>query len=271
MKLTLVILVILSSLFFNTSCLKRQNLNDDNLGAPIAPAELSTAIKEEFGDKLFIDDIKKDEFSSYILTEKIQDTYSQTIEQQDMTVKAVESTPDHFKFDTQVTKITYQNGQSTQQTREWSWLWQYDPNPTATRPLAPLAENERPTYLFERLIAVMNYYCKNEGEFPQSCHNMSSVEIDYFVPPATAPQHNCTNAYQCFIKARKIEFDQVLLNEFDIHGKPKRQHIKLVISNDVPFLSRMLQYCQRGLFDMSSQQILVDYCYTINSYAFGRN
>ncbi len=270
MKNAIGLLLVALILSVNTSCLKKQNLSDDNLGPAVAAAEISASISDVIGNDLIFD-AKKDEFSSYILSQRIQDMYADTVEQQDMTVESVQVTADRLVMNSQVTKINYSGGQTTQQSKVWPWIWDLKPTTPGEPTTAPLADNEAPTYLFMRLWVVQKLFCVNAGDSPQACYKLQVSDINFQVPPTSADQHNCPNAYQCFIKARKIEFDQLLLAEPDLKGKPKRNHIKMIISKEVPFLSRLLQYCQRGLYETNNQQILLDYCYNSNGYKFGTN
>ena len=60
--------------------------------------------------------------------------------------------------------------------------------------------------------------------------------------------------------------------ELDKDGKPKRTHYTLLLSKSVPFLSRVLQFCSRSLYEItnSNQKILADLCYNVNNYASGQ-
>ena len=110
--------LIFAVLVFNTSCLKKQNLDDDNLGPAISATELTKAMTEGFGSMSY-GNIKANEFSSYILTQTIQETSFTPLEQQDLTIETSTDTPDALTIDLVLSKIKYSEGQSSQSTRKW--------------------------------------------------------------------------------------------------------------------------------------------------------
>ncbi len=249
---------------FNTSCLKKQNLEEVSLGAQFSTEDLSKVMLDGFGP-LDYGSIKKNEFSSYVLTQKIQDSYVQTLEQQDMTVKKATLYPDGLSMDLIVTKIKYSGGQTSQATREWT-------NQNFANPeTRSKADNEPPTYLFYYFQVFAATSCAAEGKFSESCHGLEVTDFKFQVPQTAASQHGCTNVEDCYVNARKIEYDTLSNTQLDKDGKPKRTHFTFVLSKEVPFMSRVLQFCQRSLYEVSNsnQRVLVDYCYDINNYAFG--
>jgi hypothetical protein len=262
MKNALIVLLVICATLFNTSCLKKQNLNDDNLGPAIEAQALTEAISTGLGPYSY-KQIKKGELSSFILTQTIQDIRTMTIEQQDLTIRDVAVTDDFVKLDSFVTKLKYNGNQTATTSREWTDYWP---------PASVQQAEERPTYLFQNLEMLAFYSCVNSGKYPETCHQLQVTDFKYRVPVTAASQHNCPDIYECYVDARQIEFDAVSLAVIDKDGKPKRTHYTIIVSKDVPFLSKMLMYCTRSIYEMrDSQKILADVCATVNSYAAGQD
>lgn len=263
--LSLFILIMVTT---STSCLKKQNLEDDDLGPAIEPQSLTTAMLEGFGS-LNYGAIKANEFSSYVLTQKIQDSYLDTIEQQDLTIQSSTDTPEMLSMELILSKIKYSGGQSSQSTRQWSQEFPKSSNQSTD--LQTLTDNDPPFFLFYQFQLLAFGSCYDEGQNPQTCHNLSVSDFQYRVPQAALAQHNCSDPDTCFINARRIEFDALYKTVTDKDGKPRRVHYTIVLSKETPYLSRMLQYCSRSLYEMSNtnQKILADLCFNINNYAFG--
>jgi hypothetical protein len=261
-------------LTFNTSCLKKQNLEEEDLGPSFEAAELTKAMGTAFGSYNF-SDIKPNEFSSYVLTQKIQDSFMQTLEQQDMLIENSVNSSDRLTLDMNVTKLKYSGGQSSQSTRKWNKVFYKGDGSSAGQQSgqanSSAQEVDEPTFMFLIFQSLAFGSCVTEGDYPESCYRLTNTDIDYEVPPSAAVQHGCGIEDVCTIKAKKIEFDMIRNYQLDKDGKPKRTHYTLIISKEVPFLSRVLQFCSRGLYEMSSsnQKILADLCYDINNYAFG--
>ncbi len=255
----------------NTSCLKKQNLDEEDLGPAFDPTELSQAMSAGYGS-LDYSLLKPNEYSSYVLTQKIQDSSFNTLEQQDITIISLDNTAASLSLDLNVTKIFYNNGQTSQKIRKWHEVFsKTEGQQTAlniSSKISPLADVEEPEYLFIYFQIIAFGYCYNKG---YSCHQLQVSDINYRVPMAAASQHGCADPENCTVKARKIEFDSINSLKIDKDGKPKRTHFTLIVSKEVPFLSRLLQYCSRSLYEISSsqQKILADICYNINDYAFG--
>ena len=250
-------------LAFNTSCLKKQNLEEVSLGPQFATEDLSKVMLDGFGP-LDYGSIKKNEFSSYVLTQRIQDSYLQTLEQQDMTIKDSVLSQQGLSLDSVVTKIKYSGGQTAQSTREWHRDFPF-------ADIQTLADNDPPTYLFLYFQLLAFQSCLPEGDAAETCHGLAVTDFKFRVPQTAASQHDCAPEQDCFINARKIEYDTLSTSQLDKDGKPRRTHFTFILSKEVPFLSRILQFCQRSLYEVSNsnQKVLVDYCYDINNYAFG--
>ncbi len=133
------------------------------------------------------------------------------------------------------------------------------------------ADSGEPVFMFQLFQSLALGSCYTDGNYPETCHNLSVSDVRYQVPSTAAHQHNCSNIFQCFIDAKKIEFDLVRKYEIDSDGKPKRIHFTLILSREVPFTSRVLKYCSRTLYEISGapQKILADLCYDVNNYTFG--
>jgi len=271
MKANLSRLLLLLLVVLNTSCLKKQDLSSDDLGPAIDPADLSKAISTGFGPYDY-NDIKAKEESNFILTQRIQDVSTSNIEQQNITVNSVENNADALKLNLLVAQTKYEGNQGSLTVREWSKTFEKTSSQSNSMTSATTkAEVDQPTLLFFLWPSLIFDVCKNSGTHPETCHNLQVSPVQYPVPSSAAAQHNCADPNSCFVTAYKIEFDMIQLSVIDKDGKPKRVHYTLVMSPEVPFLSRFLQYCTRSLYDINgaNQKILADVCYNITNYSFG--
>jgi hypothetical protein len=265
--------IIFVILTFNTSCLKKQNLDADDLGPAIAPIEITKALGTGFG-AFDLNDIKANEFNSYVLTQKVQDSYIETLEQQDLTIESSVNTIDKLSLDLVLAKIKYSGGQSSQSTRKWHKDCLKSEGKAAcvsSSQANTMADNDEPTFMFLVFQSLAFGSCVAEGKYPETCHQLIVRDFKYKVPQSAAAQHQCADADNCYINARKVEFDMIRNYLLDKDGKPKRTHYTMIISKEVPFLSRVLQFCSRSLYEISNsqQKILADLCYNVNNYAFG--
>lgn len=273
MKKCLLIYLCAGILFTMTSCLKKQDLSDDNLGPAVEPVEVTKTLGSGIGSYDY-NLIKPNEFTSVLVSQRIQDSVTQNIEQQGITVVESANTVDSLKLKLNVQKEEYSGGQTSQSSRQWDITLNKGAAKTEAMSVKPLSDgdSEPPILLFLNFETIAFGFCHDSGEYPETCHNLKSENIQFRAPIAAAAQHGCADTANCFIPAKKIEFDRLQKTVLDKDGKPKRTHYTMIISPETPFLSRMMQLCIRGVYGItnSDQKILADVCYTVNNYAFGQ-
>ena len=257
-------------LAFNTSCLKKQDLNKEDLGPAFTHQELSKAMADGFGT-LDYGSIKANEFSTFVLTQRIQDSFMQTVEQQDMTITKSTITAEKLTLDMVVARTVFSGGQSLPQApRAWTEVFNFS-SMQSESVVNTKSDIQRPTYLFLYFQYFAFGSCNAEGDSAESCYGLTTTDLKYRVPPAATEQHGCSSSSDCFINARKIEYDTISKTQVDKDGKARRTHFTFVLSKEVPFLFRVLQFCQRGLYEVtnSQQKVVVDQCFDIANYTFG--
>lgn len=269
------LLVIFTAVFLATSCLKKQNLQIEDLGSSVPPEEISSALSDGFGI-IDYNDIKVNENTKVVLTQSIQDGANQVLEKQDVTVLSINNNSLTLELSVLATITNYSGGSSTQDTRVWNKVFtKYSGYAfSLNKSIAANAANEihEPMYMFQMIQNLALGSCYNEGNYPETCHNLTVTELNYRVPPEAADQHACIDIYNCYIKAKKLEFDLIRKYDLESDGKPKRIHYTLVLSKQTPFTAKVLHYCTRSLYDITGvpQKILADLCYSVVDYTFGQ-
>ncbi len=258
------------SLAFSTSCLKKQDLNKEDLGPVFTPQELSKTMTDGFGT-VDVAEIKQNEFSSLVVTQRIQDSFMQTVMQQDMTISKATVAPDKLTLDVNVTRTDFNAGQSFPQApRAWSEVFPLGTSQT-TQGIKTASDIQRPYFLVYLFQAYAFGSCGKDGTNAETCYGLVTTDFKYRVPPMASEQHGCADSANCFINARKIEYDTISNTQVDKDGKPRRSHFTFILSKEAPFLSRVLQFCQRGLWEVtnSQQKVVVDQCFDVANYTFG--
>lgn len=275
LKKRIILTGIFTAIFFGASCLKKQNLEEESFSDAVAPESIAEALSAGFGP-IDYNDMKPNEVSSIVLTQSIQDGNPQTLEQQDVTIQSISNTPTYLQLNVLATTISYSGGNTSQSTRQWQKTFQkysgFALSAKNHEQATAQAEVNEPMYMFQVVQNLALGSCYNEGNYPETCHNLAVSDINYKVPSSSAHQHSCGDIYNCFIPAKKIEFDLIRKYELESDGKPKRIHYSLILSPHVPFSSRLLRYCTRSLYDIPGvpQKILADICYNVNGYTFGQ-
>ena len=65
------------------------------------------------------------------------------------------------------------------------------------------------------------------------------------------------------------EFDMLDGKELNDQGKPSRSHYTFIVAGQLPFLSKVLQYCVRGLMPYGNRKVLAENCVFVNSIYSG--
>ena len=248
-----VLTLILTGLFFGQSCLKKTNLDVEDLGAAVSADSIAAALGDGFGE-IDYSQIKQHEFSSIVLTQTLQDGAPQNLEQQDVTVKILDNQPTYLYISSSATITEFSGGNSSASTRDWDQYFKKYSGFAFSSSLdahAASGTSTEPLFMFQIIQNLALGSCYDGGSYPETCHNLQVSEVDFRVPPAASQPASCTDVFNCFIKAKKVEFDLIRKYEIESDGKPKRIHYSLLLNyKDVPFTSRVLKYCTRSLYDV---------------------
>ena len=196
--------------------------------------------------------------------------------EQDVTIHSIDNQPNYLQIKSHALMTTFTSSGNLTDEREWDqYLQKYSGfaflNSSGAQQNAGAQLNE-PFFTFLFIQSLALTACDQSSSYPETCHSLAVNEIAYKVPANSAHQHDCPDLFNCTVKAKKIEFDQLLNYKLDASGKPHRIHHSFIISQEVPFTARVLEYCTRSLYDLQGieQKILADICYKVNKYTFGQ-
>ncbi|MNL11293.1 hypothetical protein D3C87_1321240 [compost metagenome] len=131
---------------------------------------------------------------------------------------------------------------------------------------------------YEKIVALPGY-CVSSPELEQacqeqlgadtcsrSCSNLQSYTEVVDPPALIKAQPNCGGLANCKMTLKRIKFDST----FTVVKKGATQTQKIIysiaVSPDLPFLARVYEFCQRGLFNYNSSKILLKNCTVLRDY-----
>lgn len=249
------IFIILCSIFIlglNISCLKKQNLEEQNLGPAVAANDIQQKMGEAVGALDFAS-VKVNEYSSITSTITLEDSQNIKRFKQDLRVKSITNTQAEFSIDFVHSLENYLQTELSFANIERK----YNPfSPTKTDPL---------------LLPILYYftgkdYCREDKV---TCHNLTVSPISVSLNPSLVDTQICPNPQACQVSARKIEFDLLDGRELNDQGKPTRSHYTFTVAAQLPFLSKVLQYCVRGLMPYGNRKVVAENCVFVNSINSG--
>ncbi|MFM6926894.1 MAG: hypothetical protein ACKOX6_00430 [Bdellovibrio sp.] len=143
-----------------------------------------------------------------------------------------------------------------------------------------MADDLQMTLGFERLIMLayscrmtdeLQKYCKENLKVDSceiKCSNLSATSEVRPAPDLMKAQPNCGGLQDCQMNVKTVSFDwAILLKTGNITEKQKVTYT-LSMTQDLPFLSRVLDYCSRGLVQIpnSSTKVLVTVCNKLKNF-----
>lgn len=258
------------------SCLKKQNLEETD-GPTVSAAEM----QKNLGDAWINDDphnMKKDEFTSVLSVQTLQDVQTRFLGQEGFTILDKSLSPDHTAYNMRMAIQTAEylsDGQTKLSTEEMPFTVGIPEGGQAQSLALPdriksLASNPGDRIFVTRMFYFLMTICEPRETIQLSCHNLQVSEGVMDAPDDVIREGLCKVGTDCKIKYKQIDFDLVIKDPQNGSKKDKYK-LQAKISHDVPYLARVLSYCQRGLSELSGsqQKVTVNLCQNVNKYQFG--
>lgn len=192
------------------------------------------------------------------------------------------------------TKVYKQGQEGAQSTREdHRSVTKKDPALAVTQQarsnavLKPLADDYQMTLGFERLYNLayacaktdsLDKYCKEELKVDScdiTCSNLKVTEQMVPVPDLIKTQPNCGGYASCMYRTKKVAFDWTIALTHNGAVEKQKVNYSVTLSPDMPFLSRMTEYCYRQLVtipphdNQAEQKVLVTTCTKLRNFKRG--
>lgn len=147
--------------------------------------------------------------------------------------------------------------------------------------LKPMADDYQLTLGFERLYGLayactksdgLDKYCKEELGFDSceiQCSNLKSTEATIPVPDLIRAQENCGGFQNCNYKVKTVAFDWTISLKKGESVEKQRVNYSIKLSPDMPFFSRLTEYCFRQLYPVQNQKVLVTTCTKLKNFKRG--
>ncbi len=255
--------------FTQASCMKKQNLEDSNLGPAVSADEVESKMAEGIG-VLTPDDINRNESSSLMAVTTYEDSQSVKLFSQSLIVNSIVSDTTMTRINLDYSKTDYLNSNQSFNNfaypLEFSHSSDVESQSVPRQQLTAKAADKVPFFLYRAFIAMAVFACREEKV---TCHNLTVVDSEMGLSPDLADPRICSDSLHCKIPVRKVEFDLIDNKEIQSDGQATRAHYTFVTSPNLPFFSKVLKYCVRGLVDLESRKVLAEDCVSINGFSVG--
>ncbi len=104
-----------------------------------------------------------------------------------------------------------------------------------------------------------------------TCHNLVIKTETVPAPKLVQDRANCEGLENCQIRTVKVSFDQILKIKKGDNTEKSKVGYSVVISPDVPYLSRLMSQCSRRLLTISAsnQKVLGEVCNDVKDFQAG--
>ena len=268
-------------LFTQTSCLKKQNLEDSNLGPAVSADSVEETMAVGIGG-LDPDDINRNESSNVSAATTYEDSQSVKLFSQSIIVNSINNivvsgaTVTRFALD--YSKVDYLNGNQSFNNFVYNLDFGYS-NDVESQSLGAKSQilNKRseltvkaadkvPFFMYRAFIVMAAFACREDKV---TCHNLVVQDSQLALSPDLADPRICADTLRCKIPVRRVEYDLVDNNDLQSDGQPTRTHYTFLMSSSLPFFSKVLQYCVRGLVQMENRKVLAEDCISVNGFSVG--
>ncbi|MBC7457701.1 MAG: hypothetical protein H7235_05450 [Bdellovibrionaceae bacterium] len=272
------LLIFLISCTMLHACMKKQDLESQDLGPAISSDELQNKMSDSIG-KLNYADINKNEISTFTATTVFEETQVNKRFKQDLFVTNVVGTSAKLTIDFLFNKQDFANSESSLSNQPYQMV--IEASNTTAQSLAKAADIPRaiaknvhaqaethvPFFLYRAYAYFALQGCR---ENKVTCHNLKTETSKMYLKPALASPTVCPDTSNCLVDIKKVEFDMLDSAVATSDGKPYRTHYTFSVSPQLPFLSKVMSYCVRGLMDNGNRKVLAEDCMSINNFSYGQ-
>lgn len=149
--------------------------------------------------------------------------------------------------------------------------------------ISPMADDLHMSLGFERLIGLA-YACQLTSEQQKictetlgydscevKCFNLKSLEETRPAPDLIKAQPNCGGLPNCTMKVKTISFDWAAYYKKGEGTEKQKVNYSISMSPNLPFFSRVTDYCYRALAQAGTQKALVTVCTKLKNYQTSGN
>ncbi|MBX2988589.1 MAG: hypothetical protein KF802_11895 [Bdellovibrionaceae bacterium] len=265
------VFLVAALLAVTTSCMKKPDLSQDD-GAPVAIEDFEETVVDTWGSASPMS-IQRNEFAYTEKTLEISSLPLRVAMQDGKTVQSVTDTPEKrtYIIAQQVTEID-NNNEGKQSTSEYP-LEIGKSLALSNDGLIHAAEDRPGIPIGYFTMASLVGACRSseDGKWKSQCYDLKTWVEDEEAPPQVAARPGCEGLTNCRWKKRAFSFTRVV--EFVDPDSQTTVRSKIIytakVSPDAPYLSRLTDFCIRGLTAVGNQKIPVTICESIRNFRRG--
>jgi hypothetical protein len=280
-----------------TRCLQAPSSTDDN-GPVVAASDVQTAILNGWGHADFASALK-DEYLYIEQDQKISTLEPRVVYKESTQITNRVIDPEdakYLKYTMLIRSTSLENGTFkpiTSSEDEFSVL-NTDPPMTAPETAENAAKfpdsmealqksmqngtvgllSGEPRNHFLGIMAVQNMLlsCVKGPNWDVTCHNLQISEGVRSAPTGVASRPDCGGIPDCKIRYKEVSFELVVNLPATAEQEARSEKVvyDMVFSPDVPYLSRLLDFCYQGMIPTANQKVLIKICNRVQNFEHGQ-
>ena len=238
---------------FLTACLKKQNLEDPQVGPALNPDDVAQKMMSDVG-VFSLGEIKKGEYSSIVQSQIIEETSVTQLFQQDVFVDKVTTEAGDVTYDLLMNFIDKRSSDNSIYNIAYPIKSSDD-----------LRNDNAPVVLFYEFLKIALTRCREVGI---SCHNLNISNETFLLNPELAHDSICSDKDRCEVKTKTIAMDMLYPRK---DGSKQKVNYTFVLAPQLPFLSRVLKFCERTVVKSNPRNYLQEMCMNLTNFRVGTN
>jgi hypothetical protein len=287
--------LLLLTLLASTSCLKPPSMSDDN--GPAVPADQVQKAILDAWDNADFDSVRLNEFLYVEQDQKISSLDPKVVYKEATQVISRVESADTIDYKFLIRSQAMENGSFKPVTAFENNISIPKTSPSLTE-IPPSAEEKavfpdsvetlqksmakgsvglraggnQSQFLGVLTVQNMLLACVKDQNWDVTCHNLQVSEGKRSAPTGVSSKPNCGGVPNCEIRYKKISFDLVvnLVDEETNTTRAEKVNYELVFSPDVPYLSRLMDFCYLGMVPTASQKVIVKICNKVQNFETGQ-
>lgn len=288
---------VLTALTILTSCMKKPDMTDPEV-APTSLQEVQSALSNAWG-QADPSSMAPQDFVYSETEQKIEADDASVVLQEGITVSSRVEEAKDFLYTFVYQTVDILNGVSEASTRQDTRTVTKDRNTplvavhdlqrmqdlaqrSASKTAQPAVEHQM-LLGFEKVLSLafachasddLIKYCKDTLKVNNCDVQCNNLQVSNEVRPAPEQiksQANCAGLPNCQMNVSKITFDWILILYADTGIERQKVKYEVATSTDLPFLSRVIDYCTQGLVTVpqTGSKILISVCDRMRNFKHG--
>lgn len=260
-------IIYLTACLFIVSCLKKQDLDSADSYTPVNADEVEGKMGSSLGALSYYD-VKLNELNIITADSSYEDGRPTNRYKQNLKVTKISDAPDALTFDFIFSKEDFVRPENSLTDQPYKMVLTKSKSlQDQFNALKTVDDTPKPFFMYRAYLYYALQGCREAGV---SCYNFKTENRTYMYDFDVASSQLCATSQNCLLNGKRIEFDLLDSTIPTDDGKPYRTHYTFDVVPQMPFFSKVINYCARGLVKIGTRQVLAEDCLKLSGFSTGQ-